>query len=307
MLVVRLARTLLLGSLVMVNVDCTGESKHPTQVIAHRGASAYAPENTLAAFRLAAEMNAPWFELDCTLSQDGDVVVIHDDTLNRTTPLKGRVMRTPTNLMTEADAGSWFDDEFSNEKIPLLSETLDFAKDTIGVYIEIKNSDSDHRIEQDILAMKDKDTAFNKKQLKKVLKQIEESESRNLELTRKVIQLVRDRKMEKEIVVQSFSPIVCAVALIEAPELRTELLASSDKDKPEVWEEFQRWVQLLNAPGFNINKKLATPEFVENMHAQGRTVAVWTVNNEADMRKFQEMNVDFIITDKPDIALEVLE
>jgi glycerophosphoryl diester phosphodiesterase len=290
----------------MTSVDCTSEKEPTTQVIAHRGASAYAPENTLAAFRLAAEMKAPWFELDCTLSLDGDVVVIHDDTLDRTTALEGRVMDTATKLMTEADAGTWKDAKFSEERVPLLSETLDFAKNTIGVYIEIKNSDNDRELEAEILALRDDDAPFTSEQLKTVLTLIEKSESKNLELTRKVIQLVRDRKMGKEVVIQSFSPIVCAAALIEASELRTELLASASDDKPEVWINFQRWVQLLDVPGFNINKRLATQELVDAMHEQGRTVAVWTVNKKYDMQKFNEMGVDFIITDAPDVALEIL-
>jgi glycerophosphoryl diester phosphodiesterase len=303
-------KTMLLGGVLIMTADCSVEKEeaaHVTQVIAHRGASAYAPENTIAAFRLAAEMKAPWFELDCTLSEDGDVVVIHDDTLNRTTPLKGKVMETPTEVMTQADAGTWFDVKFKDETIPLLSETLDFAKGTIGVYIEIKDSDDDRQLKDELLTSKAGDTPFDKEELDRVLALTDHYGSRNLELTRKVIELVRERKMEKEIVIQSFSPIVCAVALIEAPELRTELLASSDRNDPEVWINFQRWAQLLNVPGFNINKKLATPEFVETMHAQGRTVAVWTVNDESEMKKFQEMNVDFIITDKPDSALNALK
>jgi len=297
---------ILLGSMLMPMAGCNSETKHPTQVIAHRGASADAPENTMAAFRLAAEKKAPWFELDCTLSLDGDVVVIHDDTLDRTTPLKGKVMETPTAEITKADAGSWKDPKFSEEMVPLLSETLDYAKGTIGVYIEIKNSDNDSALITEILALQETDTAFTTDQLKDVLSRIEKSDSQNLKLTRKVIQQVKDRNMGTEIVIQSFSPIVCAVALIEAPELRTELLASEDRKRPELWTNYLRWVQLLDVPGFNINKNSVTSELVETMHAQGRTVAVWTVDGESEMQKLQAMNVDFIITNKPGVALNIL-
>ncbi len=82
-----------MGCLAM-NGCASGETDRPegrVDVIAHRGARAYAPENTLAAFALAAEMGADWFELDCRLTLDGEVIVIHDDTIERTTGAEGVV------------------------------------------------------------------------------------------------------------------------------------------------------------------------------------------------------------------------
>ncbi len=273
-------------------------------IIAHRGASAYAPENTLAAFSKAIELKAHWFELDCTLTKDNQVVVIHDDTLARTTSgVPGEVKDYTLAEMKRYDVGSWFDPKFAAERFPSLGETLDLAKGKIGVYIEIKDSDDDAALMQgirDAYSGKSNIIADNKVDL---LQRIEASGSRNLALTRGVIAEVRARGMEKEIVIQSFSPIVCAVALMEAPELRTELLASSSDRDPLQWNRFLEWLRLLSPHGFNPNKRDVTEMLVRDLHAQGKTIAVWTVNDPADMIRLKNMGVDALISDKPDVAL----
>lgn len=273
-------------------------------IIAHRGASAYAPENTLAAFSKAIEMKAHWFELDCTLTKDNQVVVIHDDTLARTTSgVPGEVKDYTLAELKRYDVGSWFDPKFAAERFPSLGETLDLAKGKIGVYIEIKDSDDDAALMQEIrdaYSGQSNIIASNKADL---LQRIEASGSRNLALTRGVIAEIRARTMEKQIVIQSFSPIVCAVALLEAPELRTELLASSSDSDPLQWNRFLEWLRLLSPHGFNPNKRDVTQTLIHDLHAQGRTIAVWTVNDPAEMLRLKNMGVDALISDKPDVAL----
>lgn len=94
------------------------------RVVGHRGASADAPENTLAAFRLAAEQGAGAIELDAKLSADGVPVVIHDDTLDRTTDRRGDVRAHTLAALDRLDAGFWFDRRFAGEKLPTLEATL---------------------------------------------------------------------------------------------------------------------------------------------------------------------------------------
>lgn len=273
-------------------------------IIAHRGASAYAPENTLAAFRKAIEMKAHWFELDCTLTKDNKVVVIHDDTLARTTSgVPGEVQDYTLAEMKRYDVGSWFDPKFAAERFPSLGEALDLAKGKIGVYIEIKDSDDDAVLMQAIRDAYSGQSNIITGHKADLLQRIEASGSRNLALTRNVIAEVRARKMEKEIVIQSFSPIVCAVALMEAPELRTELLASSSDRDPLQWNRFLEWLRLLNSHGFNPNKRDVTETLIRDLHTQGKTIAVWTVNDPADMLRLRDMGVDALISDKPDVAL----
>lgn len=107
-------------------------------VIAHRGASSYAPENTLAAFDLALEMDVRHLELDVHLSSDGHVVVIHDDTLDRTTNGSGPVTSHTLAALQELDAGSWFGAAFTGARIPTLDEVLERYKGRAHIHTEIK-------------------------------------------------------------------------------------------------------------------------------------------------------------------------
>lgn len=284
-----------------------GAPEGAIDVIAHRGASAYRPENTLAAFQHAIEQGADWFELDCTVARDLSVVVIHDDTLDRTTSGTGPIADLTLAQIRDLDAGSWFAAEYAGEPLPTLAESLDLAKGKIGVYCEIKNSDNDSKLMKDILdELADVDVRTPDTDAL-VIAMIEHSLTRNLPLTRNAIAEIRARNMEKDVVIQSFSPIICAIALIEAPEIRTEYLASRNEDKPAQWESCLRWLRLLNAPGFNISMKSVSPELIEQMHAEGRSVAVWTVDDPEQMRQLVERNVDAIITNVPDVCIQTLE
>ncbi|MDW8125856.1 MAG: glycerophosphodiester phosphodiesterase [Geminicoccaceae bacterium] len=109
------------------------------RVIAHRGASAAAPENTLAAFRLAHERGARMVELDARLTRDGVLVAIHDSTLDRTTDGHGRVIETDSATIALLDAGSWFDPAFRGERVPTLEEALALLANLgLAVNVELK-------------------------------------------------------------------------------------------------------------------------------------------------------------------------
>ena len=108
-------------------------------LIAHRGASGYAPENTLAAFRKAVAMGLSFIETDLQLSRDARFVAIHDDTVNRTTNGQGAVHELTLAELRRLDAGSWFGSSFTGERIPTLEEILDFAKrHDVVFYLELK-------------------------------------------------------------------------------------------------------------------------------------------------------------------------
>ena len=111
-------------------------------IIAHRGYSAIAPENTLAAFQAAVEYQAQGVELDVQLSADRVPIVVHDSTLNRTTNGEGSVHTKTLNQLQSLDAGSWFSSEFIGEKIPTFQTVLDLLKNTkITIYAEVKETD----------------------------------------------------------------------------------------------------------------------------------------------------------------------
>ncbi|KEF36180.1 glycerophosphoryl diester phosphodiesterase [Schinkia azotoformans MEV2011] len=108
-------------------------------VIAHRGASGEAPENTLAAFQLGLEQGCEGIELDIHLTKDGHLAVIHDENIKRTTNGEGIIGEMTTVELKKYDAGSWFSNKYKGEKIPLLEEVLDLVPKEIVINIEIKN------------------------------------------------------------------------------------------------------------------------------------------------------------------------
>src|SRR5687768_5015599 len=107
-------------------------------VIAHRGASSYAPENTLAAFDLALHMTVHQIELDVHFSRDGHIVVIHDDTVDRTTNGSGPVASKTLAELRAVDAASWFGVRFAGERIPTFGEVLERYKGRVHIHTEIK-------------------------------------------------------------------------------------------------------------------------------------------------------------------------
>ena len=112
-------------------------------VIAHRGASGHAPENTLAAFRKAVALGATFIETDLQLSRDARFVAIHDSTLNRTTNGQGAVHDMTLAQIRRLDAGSWFGSEFAGERVPTLEEVLQFSKKhDVVFYLEMKPAGS---------------------------------------------------------------------------------------------------------------------------------------------------------------------
>jgi len=112
----------------------------PFLIWAHRGASADAPENTLAAFALAEEQGADGIELDVQLSGDGVPVILHDETLDRTSDGRGRVDRLSWAELRQLDSGRWFGAEFEGERLPGLAEVLDWAGERLLLNLEVKDS-----------------------------------------------------------------------------------------------------------------------------------------------------------------------
>lgn len=121
----------------------SGERQGIVLVIAHRGASGYAPENTMAAFRRAVAQGVTFIETDLQLSRDARFVAIHDETLERTTNGKGNVHYFTLAELRRLDAGSWFSSEFAGEPIPTLEDILDFSKkNDVVFYLELKPGSS---------------------------------------------------------------------------------------------------------------------------------------------------------------------
>jgi len=243
-------------------------------VIAHRGARDVAPENTLAAFRAALDADADGVELDVSRCQTGEIVVLHDDTLERTTNGGGPLARTPYYALRELDAGGWFAPQFAGEQVPLLSEVLELARDVrqgggrLRVNIEIKGMD--HKgdgIEEEIAEM------------------------------------VRARELERDVVISSFNPLALWRMRQAAPELQRALLyaAGMPAALSQVWPS-----RLLSPITFHPEWRLISGSRVSRAHAASHRVNVWTVNEEVDLRRCIGWGVDGLITDHPALARRLL-
>lgn len=150
----RVVSILLLAGILLLGLyaGCGQQAEKSKFLIsAHRGASGWAPENTLAAFKKAIEMKSDYSELDVHLSKDGQVVLMHDDSLRRTTGVRAAVWDYTLAELKTLDAGSWFSAEFKGEPIPTLTEVIHLVKGKMKLNIEIKISRSEPDIAQKVV------------------------------------------------------------------------------------------------------------------------------------------------------------
>ena len=240
------------------------EQLPPRAVIAHRGASTYAPENTLAAFRKAVEQGADAIELDAKLSLDGRVMVHHDQSLDRTTNGHGRLASYNSTALQMLDAGSWFAPEFKGEIIPTLEEVLAELGHKTLWFLELTN----------YLTPTDP-------------------------LVERVVELVRRMHLEERVLLISFSPTNLITARRILPQTPTGQLALVG-----VAGIIQRSKLLMNtAPLASLpNAADCSSTFIADQHILGRKVFPYTVNEPYQLAQLYQWGVDGIITNDPPAA-----
>lgn len=262
--------------------------------IAHRGARSLAPENTILAARKAVAAGADMWELDVTMSADGELVILHDDTLERTSNAREVFPeRSPWNVsdftmeeLRRLDFGSWFaaqdpygqiaaavvskeeQERFQGTAIPTLQEALEFTRDYHWrINVEIKDATG---------LPADKDI------VERVVRMIDQLNMAPLVL----ISSFNHSYLERS---KAANPMIATGALIEAPVNNpAELLAK------------------LEAQALNPSLALTTPEMISDLRSRGYDVYVWTVNDEKDMRALIEAGVSGIITDFPQLLHKVI-
>ncbi|MFO7917851.1 MAG: glycerophosphodiester phosphodiesterase [Anaerolineae bacterium] len=229
-------------------------------IIAHRGASAVAPENTLAAFEAAVEAGADGVELDVMRCRSGELVVVHDDTVDRTTDGSGLVRTISKDSLRMLDAGSWFGLEYAGQRIPTLEEALAFVERGIRLNIEIKS-------------------------------QMLRSEG----LEEEIADMIRAQRCEDRVLISSFNPLVLMRMKDVAPELQRGLLYApgSLRSSPRIWRHF------VQPQALHPHHNVVDEEYIHWARDNGYRVNVWTVNEAARMREMTALGVDGIITDHP--------
>ncbi len=241
------------------------------RVIAHRGWSGVAPENTPAAFRRALELDIDMIELDVLVSRDGELVVIHDATVDRTTDGTGAVADLSLAELRALDAGSWFAPEYAAERVPLLREVFDLVGTTVAINVEIKEEAVCDEVAGGI--------------------------------TERVIDAVHAAGAGDRVVLSSFDMRALRQAREIDPGLARAALWDSTAALPA---DPLTLVDDVGASVLHADWAGATEEVVEACRARGVPVAVYTVDDIDDMRAAVARGVDGVFTNWPDRLLQVL-
>ena len=236
------------------------------KIIAHRGASKDAPENTLSAFELAWEKSADGIEADFRLSADGQIVCMHDENCSRMTrnAINLDVGTSTLKELREIDVGSWRGAEFEGEKVPTFREVLEVLRPGKKLYGEIKCG-------PEILGP-----------MRRILTEF-------------------SSVAREQLVIISFRKDVILQTREILPELCTQLLVSFKKGDPQTLENVLKSLNLANADGVDLQAKpeIVDEEFVAGLRKAGYEFHTWTINEEKVARRFQELGVDSITTDCP--------
>ena len=239
-------------------------------IFAHRGASAYAPENTLAAFELAIQQRADLVEFDTRLTQDRRVVVIHDHTVNRTTDGSGRVSDFPYNELRKFNASNKFREQYPRESIPLLEEVIEACKGRIKFNIELSNYL----------------TPFD-------------------QLETKVARVIHHYQLHQDVLVSSFHPIPLRRFHTLCPEIPIGFLAR----KGLKGYLSRGWLGRALVPynALHPDKSDVTPGLLNKASSLGLLIHTFTVNDVGEMQNLIALGVDGLITDDPFSARSLLD
>lgn len=240
-------------------------------VVAHRGASARAPENTLAAYREAIALGARIAETDVHLSADGEVIVMHDATVDRTTGGTGAISELTLEEIRQLEAGSWKGPVFAGEPVPTLAELLDLVRDRLVLCIEVKAGQG-----------------------------IEE----------RILELLRQRDQLDQVLVFSFDAAAVARFEDLEPRIPTVYLAHRPRDEgggplPYGTAAVDA-AEAAGADALGMDHRQVEPLVVREAQARGLPVFVWTVNEADAVRAMVAAGVDGVISDLPDVAEGVI-
>ncbi len=245
-----------------------------TLVIAHRGDSAHAPENTLAAFRAALDAGADMVEFDVGLTRDLVPVVLHDATLDRTTDGRGKLAAWFLEDIARLDAGSWFGPRFAGEPIPTLEQALDLLAGRAEVNIEVKPE---------------------------VLEQVSPEQAAAL-----VLGPVRQRGLLGYALFSSFAPAVLDALRAAEPAARVGVLADRGYPLPAIAARLRE----LGAASYNPDERDLTPDLAAAVHAAGALLLPWARrgrNTAETMRRALELGADGFFADDPALLRGIVE
>ncbi|RME84797.1 MAG: glycerophosphodiester phosphodiesterase [Caldilineae bacterium] len=242
---------------------------HRPLLFAHRGASAHAPENTLAAFKLAETLGADGIECDVQLSADGHLIIHHDRVLGRTEQARGRVQDLDFALLRSLDVGSWFDPAYRHERMPTPEELVDSLDEHTLINFDVVNDSP-----------------------------------RLVGLEAAIVRFFRRLDLFDRAMVSSFNPLSLWVIRRMEPRITIGLIWA---DFLPWWLRGPWWRRWLRPDALHPACDLVTPELVAHAHARGQRVHVWTVNKPADIARMMARQVDMIMGDWVDRLRQAAE
>lgn len=230
------------------------------KVIAHRGSSGQAPENTLASLHLAGQQGIKWVEIDVMLSADGIPVIFHDDYLSRTTDGEGLIHKTPLAQLKQLDAGSWKNSQYTEETIPTLLEAIEvISQYDMGLNLELKPCEG-----------------------------LEE------ETTAASIEVLKDHwPKHLPLLLSSFNYF----SLTSAKELWPEIARGYNVSAiPKAWRSR---LELLECSGLHIHQSFFNSDLVAEIKAAGYKVLAFTINDESLALELYDQGLDAVFSDYP--------
>ena len=271
------------------------------QVIAHRGASGHAPESTMAAYELAHEWNVDYLELDAQITADGEVVVFHDDAIDRTSDGEGKINDYTMEELKALDTGSWFneanadkaDADFAGAQILTLDELFERFGHNARYYIETKSPQLNPGLEEALV---------------KTLEKHDMVESGRV--------LVQSFEQEILLKVQELNDDIPLIQLVwyypsEEDESRLVEWTGVTPGPAEINDEdFQAVAEYASGIGTNYiyeDQEVIDADFIRQANENGLPVHVYTINETDEMERLMEMGANGLFTNYPDRLLKLVE
>lgn len=235
------------------------------QVIAHRGSSGEAPENTLPAIKLAEEQNSDYIEIDFHMTKDGEIVAFHDKTLNRTTDGRGRIDHYTYEELSKLDAGSWFDAKFKGTKVPKLADIFEQVQKETKLILEFKYGHPKYP-----------------------------------KLEEKVVSLIQKYNMSERVILKSFDTEIIDRFEKLAPTIGRlyVLFASWDGLTIDNFLRFRSMLDISNVSYYQVHQLFINRSLVTKVHKEGKKIIAWGVKKK-HLPEMIKMGVDILEVDYP--------
>lgn len=242
------------------------------QIIAHRGASKAAPQNTIPAFVKAIEMGTDGIENDVHLTKDGYIVICHNYDIDETSDGQGMIADYTLAELKKFDFGSYFSEDFKGTQIPTLEEYLDIAGPLKMMNVEIKPP-----------------------------------QQKGSAIVRRTLETVRERGMLHKLLISSFDEEVIKEVKAIDPSVKTGFLYSIESPNiDKIYEDPIGYTRALGADAIHPLCFFPDAGYIEKAHENGLMVNPWTVDLEEGMLTLKDWGCDGIITDVPDLAVQTL-